>query len=130
MQRIHLPNNNLFYLIFWLYKAQFLDASVLMGLISPRHLSLAGDRTPLETTRLERSKRIYECPKGSDCGCRRKFSPPDCNWGWDSSRNKYFFDCHLYMFVATDSENDLPFFPLLESASRRDMLSFLHTFSL
>jgi len=32
------------------------------------------------------------------------------------------------MFVASDSENDLPVFPMLERASRHDMLSFLHTF--
>ena len=32
------------------------------------------------------------------------------------------------MFVASDSKNDLPIFPLLERASRHDMLSFLHTF--
>lgn len=32
------------------------------------------------------------------------------------------------MFVASDSHNDLPVFPLLERASRHDMLSFLHTF--
>ena len=32
------------------------------------------------------------------------------------------------MFVASDSFSDLPVFPLLERASRHDMLSFLHTF--
>ena len=32
------------------------------------------------------------------------------------------------MFVAADSENVLPVFPMLERASRHDMLSFLHTF--
>ena len=32
------------------------------------------------------------------------------------------------MFVASDSENGLPVFPMLERASRHDMLSFLHTF--
>lgn len=32
------------------------------------------------------------------------------------------------MYVAADSENDLPVFPLLERASRHDMLSFLHSF--
>ena len=55
-------------------------------------------------------------------------SQPDCNWGWDSSRNKYFFGYHIYMFVAADSKNDLPVFPMLKRASRHDMLSFLHTF--
>ncbi len=81
LQRINLPNNNPFYLIFRLYKAQFLDTSVRRRLINPNQLSLAGDGIPVETARLERSKRICGCLKGSDCGCKRKFSQPDCNWG-------------------------------------------------
>ena len=32
------------------------------------------------------------------------------------------------MYVASDSYNDLPVFPLLERASMHDMLSFLHSF--
>ena len=32
------------------------------------------------------------------------------------------------MYVAADSYSDLPVFPLLERASRHDMLSFLHSF--
>lgn len=39
-----------------------------------------------------------------------------------------FFGYHLYMYVASDSHSDLPIFPLLERASRHDMLSFLHSF--
>ena len=96
--------------------------------MNPDHLALAGDGSPVVTARLERSKRICNCAPGSDCKCKRKFSQPDCSWGWDSSRDKYFFGYHLYMFVASDSTNDLPVFPMLERASRHDMLSFLHTF--
>ena len=33
-----------------------------------------------------------------------------------------------YMFVASDSHSDLPVLPLLERASRHDILSFLHIF--
>ena len=128
LQRFSLPNTNPFYLIFKLYKAQFLDLSVQKGLVDPAHLSLAGDGSPIETARLERSKRICKCAKNTACSCKRKFSQPDCNWGWDSSRDKYFFGYHLYMFVASDSINDLPVFPLLERASRHDILSFLHAF--
>ncbi len=127
LERLDLPNNP-FYLIFRLYKEQFLDQSVKRGLINPDKLPLAGDGSPVVTARMERSKRICNCEKGSDCHCKRKFSQPDCIWGWDSSRDKYFFGYHLYMFVAADSSNDLPVFPLLERASRHDMLSFLHTF--
>ena len=89
MQRIHLPNNNPFFLILRLYKAQFLDISVRKGLLNPGHLSLAGDGTPLETARLERSKRICGCPKGSGCGYKRKFSQPGCNWGDCPKTNKF-----------------------------------------
>ena len=32
------------------------------------------------------------------------------------------------MYVASDSINDLPVFPLLERTSKHDMLSFLHSF--
>ena len=128
LERMELPNTNPFYLIFRLYKEQFLDTSIRKGLITPNALCLAGDGTPVQTARLERSKRICGCDKNTHCNCKRKFSQPDCNWGWDSSRNKYFFGYHLYMFVAADSKNDLPVFPMLERASRHDMLSFLHTF--
>ena len=64
----------------------------------------------------------------NSCSCKRHYSQPDCNWGWDSHRECYFFGYHLYMYVASDSHSDLPIFPLLERASRHDMLSFLHSF--
>lgn len=114
-------------LIFRLYKQQFLDVSVSSGLIHPESISLAGDGTPVRTSSRPRYKKICNCGK-EHCSCKRKFSQPDCNIGWDSSRDCYFSGYHLYMFVASDSFNDLPLFPLLERGSRHDMLSFLHTF--
>ena len=128
LERMKLPCTHPFSLVFRLYKEQFLDRSIEKGLVDGGSLCLAGDGTPVETARMERSRRICKCGKGTPCSCKRKFSQPDCNWGWDSSRDKYFFGYHLYMFVAADSENDLPVFPMLERASRHDMLSFLHTF--
>ena len=119
-----------FSLIFQLYNAQFLKLSVAKGLINDKSLALAGDGTPVRTSSLLRSKRLCNCrDKGIlDCRCKRKFSQPDTNSGWDSSRECYFNGYHLFMFVASDSHSDLPIFPLLEQASRHDMLSFLHTF--
>lgn len=113
--------------IFRLYKAQFLDYSVKEGLIDPLAISLAGDGTPLRTSARVRSQKVCNC-KEKHCSCKRKFSQPDCNVGWDSSRDCYFNGYHLYMFVASDSFNDLPVFPMLERGSRHDMLSFLHSF--
>ena len=117
-------------MIFRLYKQQFLDVSVSKGLIEPSNIALAGDGTPVRTSARLRYKKVCSCSESGNihCDCKRKFSQPDCNIGWDSSRDCYFNGYHLYMFVASDSENDLPVFPLLERASRHDMLSFLHSF--
>lgn len=99
-------------------------------LLDPSNIALAGDGTPVRTSARMRYKKACKCSENGTphCNCKRKFSQPDCNIGWDSSRDCYFNGYHLYMFVASDSENDLPVFPLLERASRHDMLSFLHTF--
>ena len=123
-------NTHPFQLIFKLYYHQFLSVSVEKGLIDSKHLSIAGDGTPVRTSSLMRKKRICDCKKNgvTNCKCKRLFSQPDCNSGWDSSRECHFNGYHLFMFVAADSHSDLPVFPLLERASRHDMLSFLHTY--
>lgn len=113
--------------LFQVFRQEFLDVSVSRGLIDPDNLSLAGDGTPVRTSARLRYKKTCKC-KDSNCGCKRKFSQPDCNIGWDSSRDCYFTGYHLYMFVDSDSHSDLPVFPLLERGSRHDMLSFLHSF--
>ena len=125
-----LKPENPFFLIFRLYQQQFLDRSIQKGLIHPDHLALAGDGTPVRTAAQQRKKRICDCKKNGcpSCSCKRHYSQPDCNWGWDSHRECYFFGYHLYIYVASDSYSDLPVFPLLERASRHDMLSFLHSF--
>lgn len=124
-----LPNSSVspLDLIFRLYKSQFLDKSVEKGLINLSDISLAGDGTPVRTSARRRYHKVCDC-QTNHCHCKRHFSQPDCNIGWDSHRDCYFNGYHLYMFVASDSFNDLPVFPLLERASRHDMLSFLHTF--
>lgn len=121
------PGAGTFYDFFSLYKEHFPDRSVQQGLINPDSISLAGDGTPVRTQAGLRYKKTCNCSK-KHCNCKRLFSQTDCNSGWDSSRNCYFNGYHLYMYVAADSENDLPVFPMLERASRHDMLSFLHSF--
>lgn len=130
LERWNMKTKNPFTLIFQLYNQQFLLKSIEKGLINPDHLALAGDGTPIRTAAQQRKKRTCECLKNgfSGCKCKRHYSQPDCNWGWDSHRECYFFGYHLYMYVASDSHSDLPVFPLLERASRNDMLSFLHSF--
>lgn len=112
LERWHLKPDNPFFLTFRLYKQQFLDQSIHMGLIDPAHLALAGDGTPVRTAAQQRKKRICSCKESgySSCRCKRHYSQPDCSWGWDSHRECYFFGYHLYMYVASDSYSDLPVF--------------------
>jgi len=124
------PDEQPYSILFQLYKKQFLDVSVEKGLIRKEHLSLSGDGTPVVTSARERKHRICECAEKGipDCDCARYFSQPDCDIGWDSSRNCFYHGYDLYMLAASDSESDLPVFPLLEPASRHDSLSFVHAF--
>ena len=116
--------------LFNLFKKEFLEESVSRGLINKSNLSIAGDGTPVVTSARERKHRICKCAeKGiTDCDCERYFSQPDCDMGWDSSRNCFYHGYDLYMIVASDSESDLPIFPMLNPASMHDSHGFLHSF--
>jgi hypothetical protein len=116
--------------LFTIYKREFLNVSVDKGLIDIDNLALAGDGTPFVTSARQRKHRICDCAsKGiTNCSCDRFFSQPDCDIGWDSSRYCYYHGYDLYIFVSSDSESDLPVFPLLGPASRHDSHGFLHAF--
>ena len=116
--------------LFHIYHQEFLSQSVQKGLIQKDSLSIAGDGTPFVTSARERKHRICNCAdKGiSDCDCQRYFSQPDCDIGWDSSRNCFYHGYGLYMLVAADSESDLPVFPLLNPASKHDSHGFPETY--
>ena len=116
--------------LFRLYQKEFLEQSVKRELITPKSLAVAGDGTPVMTSHRERRKRICDCAeKGiTDCKCDRYFSQPDCNIGWDSSRDCFYHGYDLYIIVASDSDSDLPVFPLLNPASKHDSHGFLETY--
>ena len=116
--------------LFELFRKEFLEKSVQKGLINTSHLSIAGDGTPVVTSARERKHRVCDCAeKGiTDCDCERYFSQPDCDIGWDSSRDCFYHGYDLYMIVASDSESDLPVFPLFNPASMHDSHGFLHSF--
>ena len=114
--------------LFQIYKKEFLDVSVSKDLIHKDSLAMAGDGTPVVTSHRERKKRICDCKEHgiTDCNCNRYYSQPDCDIGWDSSRNSWYHGYDLYMLV--DSQSDLPLFPHFSCASRHDSIGFLHTF--
>jgi len=114
--------------LFDFFQSQFLTVSAKLGLLGDLNsIGVAGDGTPLETSRYPRSKSICDCSAQgiTKCNHPRLYSQPDCNSGWDSSREKYFNGYHLYMISASDSTYDLPLYPRLQPASRHDAVSFV-----
>ena len=114
--------------LFDFFQSQFLDVSAKLGLLGHLNsLGVAGDGTPLETARYPRSKPTCDCSdKGiKQCKHPRLYSQPDCNSGWDSSRERFFNGYHLYMISSSDSKYDLPLYPRLHPASRHDSVSLV-----
>ncbi len=114
--------------LYALFKEVVVLHSAQLGLLGDvKNLCLAGDGTPVRTSAYPRSKRTCDCrEKGiHNCDCLRIYSQPDCNIGWDSSRECYYHGYHLYVFTAAESFYDLPVYPRLHMASRHDSISML-----
>jgi len=119
-----LPSDRLFHF----FQTQILAFSAELGLLGDINaLTAAGDGTPIVTSAYPRSKPTCNCrAQGlADCNHPRIYSQPDCNSGWDSSREKHFNGYHLYMISASDSYYDLPLYPRLHPASRHDAVSLV-----
>lgn len=106
--------------LYEIFKVLFLNQSVNNGLIDLLNLSPAGMALRFIPPHRNVKNGIR------DCRCGRACSHPDCNIGWDSHRECYYFGYDLYMLTASDSEKDLPVFPFLGPASRHDSIGFLY----
>ena len=117
-----------YYTLYKIFRTCFLDRSIASGVVNPETLRLAGDGTPVVTAARFRSHRTCDCWKRGvrDCSCNRFFPQPDCNIGWDSSREAWYFGYDMY--VLTDSECDLPLFAVLHPASKHDSHGFCEAF--
>ena len=115
--------------LFQLFNTNFLKKSCDLGLIDMNNLTISGDGTPIVTSARERFRRICDCEsKGiRECTCPREYTQPDCDVGWDSSREHYYHGYDLYLLTCANSSNDLPIFPLLNPASMHDSLGLTHT---
>jgi hypothetical protein len=110
------------------FQSQIVAVSERLGLLGDaKALTIAGDGTPVVTAAFPRSKPLCDChARGiAKCSHSRLYSQPDCDTGWDSSREKYFNGYHLYMLTAANSHHDLPLYPRLQPASRHDAVSFV-----
>lgn len=115
-------------LLFQIFRTCFLDESIRQGKIHPDNLHIAGDGTPVVTAARFRAHHTCDCWKKGifNCSCDRFYPQPDCDIGWDSSREKWYFGYDLYLL--TDSEHGLPLFPLLNPASKHDSHGFCESF--
>jgi hypothetical protein len=52
--------------------------------------------------------------------CKRRFSDPEADWGWDSSHNIWFYGYTGYDITAAGSRHDLPIYTGMGQASRHD----------
>lgn len=118
-----IKNNQAFSILFKVFE-QFLTISHTQGLINLNNLFLAGDGTPVVTARRYRHRKLKDLEKSDSTPAEtRYFSQPDCDIGWDSSRECFYFGYNLYLL--TDVKRDLPIFPILNPASKHDSLGFL-----
>lgn len=102
--------------------------SAKLGLLgNPNNLAVAGDGAPLLTGASPRGKKICDChSKGIyRCNCKRVFTDPDANWGWDSYHEQWFYGHTLYSFTSANSKNDLPLYLRLVQGSRNDSVTFV-----
>lgn len=114
-----------------LFQTQFVQPSADKGLLgNTQSLSVIGDGTPVLTGDRVYGKFLCDCRKRGDwkCSCKRQFSDPDANYGWDSYREKYFYGRTLYMISAADSVYNLPLYPRLMRASHHDSVSWICTY--
>ncbi len=88
------------------------------------------DGSPVITGGRPFGKFLCDCRKQGNwkCQCQRQFSDPDADYGWDSSREKYYYGRSLFMVAASDSLYDLPIYPRMYRASKHDSVLFVSTF--
>lgn len=114
-----------------LFQSLFVHKSASLGLLGDTQaLSIMADGTPVLTGGRTYGKFLCECRKQGNwkCNCERQFSDPDADYGWDSSREKYYYGRSLFMVAASDSPYDLPIYPRLYRASKHDSVLFVSTF--
>ena len=113
-----------------LFQSMFVDRSASAGLLgNTDSLSILADGTPVVTGGRPYGKYLCDCRKKGKwkCQCERLFSDSDANYGWDSSREKYYYGRNLFMITASDSPYDLPIYPRMYRASKHDSVLLVST---
>lgn len=104
-----------------LFTKVVVEASIAQGIL-PTSMDLAGDGSPFESASTPYGKRTCTCwEKGIyRCECPRRYTDPYANWGWDSSRNQYYYGRNLYTLTCVNGLYELPVFLRFGQAGRHD----------
>lgn len=97
--------------------------SLELGLIN-RDIVISGDGTCIETGASPFGAKKCDC-KNFKCDCPRSFSDPGATWGWDSSKEQYYYGYTGY-FMSTYNKTlhlDLPVYLRFVEATRHDSVS-------
>ena len=94
--------------------------------IIPLELFLTGDGSPFESCSSPFGVRVCDCRSNQiyRCDCPRRYSDVYANWGYDSSRNVYFWGRNLYTLSCVNGEAELPVFLRFGQGSRHDSVLF------
>lgn len=99
-----------------------------LGLLgNPDNLAISGDGSPVRTGASPRGKKLCQCHTQGiyRCQCKRSFTDPNANWGWDSYHEQWFYGHTLYSITSADSFNDLPIYLRFVQGSRHDSVTFV-----
>ena len=94
--------------------------------IIPDNMTLAGDGSPFESCSSPFGIPVCDCRRKGiyQCDCLRRYSDVYANWGYDSSRNEYFWGRNLYTLTCVNGESELPVYLRFGQGSRHDSVLF------
>lgn len=97
------------------------------GLIDSSALTVAGDGTCLPVSSSSYGIKTCTCKADGNwnCKCNRRFSDPDARWGWDSSKEIWFYGHTIYLLscYCKQYHTDLPLYFRILNANRHDGVS-------
>lgn len=100
--------------------------SVKLGLIDTGSLTAAGDGTCLPVPSSHYGIKDCKCFEEGiwGCKCDRRYSDPDARWGWDSSKEQWFYGHSIYLLSCynKDFHVDLPLYFRFVDANRHDSI--------
>ncbi len=110
-----------------LFRLAALIPSLKDGLIPADGLTLSGNGTCVRSHSPPYGHKVCDCLENGiiHCSCRRHFSDPDADWGWDSDMEVFYFGHTLYMLCSHNKDFgvDLPLHIRFVNARRHDSVT-------